>query len=177
MNSIEREFVHNTYQKIANRFDITRGYLWKSVKDFLDSIESNSILLEVGSGNGRNLSRRTDCFSIAFDLCSNFAMITNNKGIESSIGNNLSLPFRDNTMDNLLSIAVIHHFTTEKRRLRAIKEFLSSLMQASKKNRLSVKYLPFITSSKLVVTSFGAISDKKPSFPRFIPNKGTSLDP
>ena len=73
MNSIEKEFVHNTYQKIASRFDITRGYLWQSVKDFLDGIEPNSILLEVGSGNGRNLLRRKDCQNIAIDLCFNFA--------------------------------------------------------------------------------------------------------
>ena len=74
MDSIEKKFVHDTYQKIAyKRFDITRKYLWKSVKEFLDDLEPNTFLLEVGSGNGRNLLRRDDCISIGIDLCLNFA--------------------------------------------------------------------------------------------------------
>ena len=132
MNPIEREFVHDTYQKIAKRFDITRGYLWKSLKLFLDNIEPNTMLLEVGSGNGRNLLRRKDCFNIGIDLCLNFAKISNKKGIESIVGNNISLPFRDNFIDNILSIAVIHHFTTENRRLRAVNELVRVLKPGGK---------------------------------------------
>lgn len=35
---------------------------------------------------------------------------------------NLSLPFRDESFDAVLSIAVVHHFSTTERRVRAIKE-------------------------------------------------------
>ena len=48
MNNIEKKYVHDTYQLIASDFDTTRTYLWQGVKDFLDSIEKNSIILEIG---------------------------------------------------------------------------------------------------------------------------------
>lgn len=35
---------------------------------------------------------------------------------------NLSLPFRDESFDAVLSIAVVHHFSTTERRVRALKE-------------------------------------------------------
>lgn len=35
---------------------------------------------------------------------------------------NLALPFRDETFDACLSIAVVHHFATAERRVRAIRE-------------------------------------------------------
>lgn len=37
-------------------------------------------------------------------------------------GNCLSLPLKDNTADAVISIAVIHHLSTEKRRLKALTE-------------------------------------------------------
>ena len=43
---IEKKYVHDTYQKIAERFSVTRAYLWKGVKDFLDKVETNSIIAE-----------------------------------------------------------------------------------------------------------------------------------
>ena len=38
MNFIEKEYVHNTYQKIAEHFSNTRSYVWKSVKEFLKKV-------------------------------------------------------------------------------------------------------------------------------------------
>ena len=35
MNTIETNYVHNTYQIIAEHFNNSRAYLWKSVKEFL----------------------------------------------------------------------------------------------------------------------------------------------
>ena len=67
MNSIERRYVHDTYQKIYKHFDNSRAYLWKSVKEFLDEVPSNSLIVEIGSGNGKNLMRRVDCINFAFD--------------------------------------------------------------------------------------------------------------
>lgn len=124
MNSLEKKYVHDTYQIIASDFDTTRTYLWQGVKDFLESIEKNSIILEIGSGNGKNLLRRPDCINIGVDLCSNFCKICNNKGIESIVANNLRVPMLDNIADYVLSIAVIHHLTTEERRFQCIKEIV-----------------------------------------------------
>ena len=132
MNILERDFVHDTYQKISEKFSDTRAYLWKSVKEFLDSIKKNSIIVEIGSGNGKNLLRRKDCLNLAFDLCSNFTNITQNKGIDSVIANNLYIPLKDNIADAVLSIAVIHHLSSEERRLKCLKELIRILKPGGK---------------------------------------------
>lgn len=164
MNYLEEKFVHNTYQLIALDFDTTRTYLWEGVKDFLDSVEKNSIILEIGSGNGKNLLKRHDCINIGIDLCSNFCEISTKKGIESIVGNNLKLPILDNIADYVLSIAVIHHLTTEERRFQSIKEIIRvlkpkgkfiiqvwSLKQPEKSRRKFIKqdnFVDFISSNK-----------------------------
>jgi len=132
MNSIEKEYVHNTYQKIAEHFSNTRAYVWKSVKEFLKKVESNSIILEVGCGNGKNLNYRKDCINLGCDLCTNFCSITNRKGAESLVANNLYLPFTDNSIDYILSIAVIHHLSTRERRMKSIYELIRILSPGGK---------------------------------------------
>jgi len=127
MNDIEKLYVHDTYRKIADVFSNSRTYIWKSVKLFLDSIKSNSIILEVGSGNGKNLTYRKDCYPIAVDLCFAFSKMTNSKGLESAVVNNIALPFRTNSIDYILSIAVLHHLSTYERRLLALKELVRVL--------------------------------------------------
>ena len=164
MNNIEKKYVHDTYQLIASDFDTTRTYLWQGVKVFLDSIEKNSIILEIGSGNGKNLLKRQDCINIGIDLCSNFCKISTEKGIESIVGNNLKLPILDNIADYVLSIAVIHHLTTEERRFQCIKEIIRvlkpkgkfiiqvwSLKQPEKSRRKFIEqdnFVDFISSDK-----------------------------
>ena len=132
MNFIEKEYVHNTYQKIAEHFSNTRAYVWKSVKEFLKKVESNSIILEVGCGNGKNLNYRKDCINLGCDLCTNFCSITNRKGAESLVANNLYLPFTDNSIDYILSIAVIHHLSTRERRMKSIYELIRILSPGGK---------------------------------------------
>lgn len=132
MNFIEKEYVHNTYQKIAEHFSNTRAYVWKSVKEFLKKVESNSIILEVGCGNGKNLNYRKDCINLGCDLCKNFCSITNRKGAESLVANNLYLPFTDNSIDYILSIAVIHHLSTRERRMKSIYELIRILSPGGK---------------------------------------------
>jgi len=129
---IEREYVYDTYQKIANGFSKTRTYLWKGVKQFLNKVEPYSIIVEIGSGNGKNLLYRKDCINMAFDLCENFTKITNARGIESVVSNNLNIPMVDNSADYVLSIAVVHHLYTVERRLQSIKELIRILKPGGK---------------------------------------------
>ena len=46
---------------------------------------------------------------------------------------NLSLPFRDSSIDAVLSIAVIHHIATAERRVHALRE-LSRVLRVSVSN-------------------------------------------
>lgn len=53
------------------------------------------------------------------------------------ICDNLSLPFRDESFDAVLSVAVIHHFATTERRVGALKE-LARLLRIGGKLIISV---------------------------------------
>ena len=145
MNTTEKRYVHSTYQIIYKHFDNSRAYLWKSVKEFLDIIPPNSIILEVGSGNGKNLIRRKDCVNIAIDLCSEFCTITQYKNIDSVIANNLMLPIKSNSIDYLLSIAVIHHLSSYSRRMECLKELVRVLCP---KGKLLIQVWAFEQSDK-----------------------------
>lgn len=126
MNKIEKKYVYDTYKKISHHFDTTRAYLWQSVKDFLEIIPENSIICEIGSGNGKNLQKK-NCINLAFDLCPEFCKITKKKNIESIISNNLNIPLKTSSVDYVLSIAVIHHLSTHERRIKAIEELIRIL--------------------------------------------------
>ena len=132
MEDIERKYVHDTYQIIAQDFSVTRAYLWSSVKKFLGLIEPGSIITEIGSGNGKNLIERKDCINLAFDLCSKFCEISKGRGVDSVVANNIKVPLRSNSADYVMSIAVIHHLCTEKRRLQSICELVRILKPGGK---------------------------------------------
>ena len=67
---------------------------------------------------------------------------------------NLSLPFKDGTLDAALSVAVIHHIATAERRVRAIKE-LARVLRVGGKVMISVwameqKYRKFGSQDVLI---------------------------
>ena len=126
MNDIEQKYVYDTYKIISKHFNDSRAYLWESVKNFIKSIPNYSIILEVGSGNGKNLNKN-HCFNLAIDLCPDFCKISKNKNIETICGNNLQLPNKDNSIDYILSIAVVHHLSSYERRLKCISELIRVL--------------------------------------------------
>ena len=52
--------------------------------------------------------------------------------MESQVFNNLSIPLKDNIADYVLSIAVVHHLTTEERRYKAVSEMIRILKPGGK---------------------------------------------
>ena len=52
-NSFENENVHSVYNKIAKHFDTTRIIIWPKVQEYINSFKKNSIILDVGCGNGK----------------------------------------------------------------------------------------------------------------------------
>lgn len=59
---------------------------------------------------------------IGSDCCCRLADISRARGHEVMVCDNLSLPYRDNCFDAVISIAVIHHFATAERRIQALQE-------------------------------------------------------
>lgn len=122
----EEKHVKNVYQKIACEFSKTRYKVWDSVKEFIDKIPSNSSLIEIGCGNGKNLYRN-DLNSIGVDNCVEFLNICHLKGLNVKKMDCCDIKFEDHTFDNAISIAVFHHLTSSERRIQAFDEMIRIL--------------------------------------------------
>ncbi|XP_078150275.1 tRNA (carboxymethyluridine(34)-5-O)-methyltransferase-like isoform X2 [Carex rostrata] len=121
---IEKNFVHRVYDAIAPHFSSTRFAKWPKVAGFLNSIETGSIILDAGCGNGKYLGLNPDCFYIGCDISPSLIEICGNRGHEVLVADALNLPYRDNFGDAAISIAVLHHLSTEIRRRKAIEELV-----------------------------------------------------
>jgi ubiquinone/menaquinone biosynthesis C-methylase UbiE len=123
MNSLEKEKVYNTYQKIAEHFSNTRHYIWPNTKLYIDSIKPNLKVADIGCGNGRNMYRK-DIEWYGMDFCDKFVDLCNSENKNVVLGNILDIPFSDNEFDYTICIAVIHHLSTFERRLKSIQELI-----------------------------------------------------
>ncbi len=122
-NSFENENVHYIYDKIAKHFDTTRVIIWPKVQEFINSFKTNSIILDVGCGNGKNMGHREDCKYIGVDICENLLKQAKTQdNCEYILSNCLNIPLLDNSIDYIMSIAVIHHLSTTDRRLGSLIE-------------------------------------------------------
>lgn len=119
----EKKYVHDIYTNIAEHFDNTRHTVWPKIKEFLLELDENSIMFEVGCGNGKNLGISRGK-SMGCDNCLNLLNIAKKKGHDVVYSDALNVEINDNYADVVLSIAVIHHFCTEERRLKAINELI-----------------------------------------------------
>ncbi|KOC71296.1 Alkylated DNA repair protein alkB like protein 8 [Habropoda laboriosa] len=119
---IENSYVHEVYNKISNHFNETRHKQWPNVSKFLQTLDTSDILLDVGCGNGKYLCSEKHIFKIGCDRSYNLMTICRNKGFEVFLSDCLYLPYKDNSLDAVICIAVIHHLSTHERRKQAIFE-------------------------------------------------------
>lgn len=125
--------VHKVYDKISKHFSTTRKIIWPKVKEFIDSFDSNSLILDVGCGNSKNMGSREDCKYIGLDMCENLMKHgEDKKNCSFIVGNCINLPFSDKTFDYVMCIAVIHHLSNEDRRLKSINEINRVLKEGGK---------------------------------------------
>ena len=121
---IEKTYVYNTYQNIANEFSCSRYKVWDSVKNFIMNLSPNANVLEVGCGNGKNLLLREDINFTGCDISEEFVKICKSKNLNVDLGDITNLKYSTNSFDATMSVAVIHHMSTYDRRLNAIKELI-----------------------------------------------------
>ena len=131
---MEHDHVHSVYNNIAKHFNETRYKPWPLVEQFLNSLQSSSSLLDIGCGNGKYLSVRPDCHVYGCDPCAEFIAIAQEKHPHAQlcIANGLALPYRDQSIDHTISIAVFHHLSTDDLR----KQFLSELRRVTRTSAL-----------------------------------------
>jgi len=82
-----------------------------------------------GCGTGKYLKLKSDLFTIGCDRSDQLCEIAREQDsyIPIIIADNLHLPYRDNLFDGVLSIGVIHHLATHKRRVQAIQGLFLSI--------------------------------------------------
>lgn len=126
-NEFEKKYVYEPYKKIAQHFKLTRIHSWPKIEEFIQNLDSGTTIYDIGCGNGRNLNLRDDCHFIGCDNCVELLNEALKKNPNCVYGDNLNLPFESNCAQVVISIAVIHHFSSYERRLQALQELFRIL--------------------------------------------------
>ena len=114
---------------------------WPNVTNCLLQLEPYSLVADIGCGDGKYLNLNKSIMTIGCDrstsLC-NLAAIKY-QPFESvcdrnqlAVCDNLALPFRSQMFDAVISIGVVHHFSSPKRRVQAVKELVRILRPGGK---------------------------------------------
>ena len=122
--SIEKIFVQDVYDRIADDFSDTRYRTWTCVEDFLDKIPDDSTVADIGCGNGKAMLYRKNLIWSGCDFSKNLVKICVNRGLNAVPGDVMDIPFNDSTYDYTLCIAVLHHLSTHEKRIKAVEELV-----------------------------------------------------
>ena len=104
------------YDIYATDFSKSRFRIWPHVKQFLDDISSNSKVLDIGCGNGKNMKygfQNKDLEMYGLEYSQVLTNICLKNGLNVIQGSALTLPFTDESFDAIIMIAVIHHIEPE----------------------------------------------------------------
>ena len=112
------------HPEVAQHFNHTRYSVWTEVRAFVESLPSNTILADIGCGNGKNMLIRKDLYPIGVDASFELCKIVQEKQLNCIYGNILEIPLETESIDNTICVAVIHHLDTEEQRSLAIKELI-----------------------------------------------------
>jgi SAM-dependent methyltransferase len=122
--SIEDIYVKDVYNSIANEFSDTRYRPWTCVESFLDNLEKDEIIGDIGCGNGKNMLYRKDLINYGCDFSKELVKICLKQNLNVIEGDILNIPYKDNSFDYTLCIAVIHHLSTIDKRIKSINELI-----------------------------------------------------
>jgi len=117
----EDKYVKGVYNKISENFNDTRTYTWGWIGNMLNEIPKDSIICDLGCGNGRNMMNETRKF-IGIDNCKELLKICKCKGLDVVEGDMCNIPLNTDSVDSLICIAAFHHLSTEERRVKALLE-------------------------------------------------------
>jgi len=120
-NNLETIYVKEVYEEIAPHFSNTRSYKWSWVIDFLDSLKTDSIVYDLGCGNGRNMDHGSLKF-IGIDNCESFVSICKSKNFSVINSNITKIPLDNNSADAIICIAVFHHLSSMENRIQSLLE-------------------------------------------------------
>ena len=118
---IEKIAVVNVYNNIAKHFDNTRHYQWAWITDFIYELPKNSLIYDIGCGNGRNMLYYGYKFK-GIDNCIEFIKICRDKNLDVELSDMTKLPYEDESASHAISIASFHHLSSIERRIECLNE-------------------------------------------------------
>jgi len=136
-SDLQRKYVQETYDHIAPHFSNTRYKPWPQVSDFLHTLPQGALVLDVGCGNGKYLGCAEQIVVIGTDRSMGLLAVAADRGHSVFLADSLRLPVADMAVDAVISIAVVHHFSTYLLRLQAVSE----LRRVLKPNGLALIYV------------------------------------
>jgi alkylated DNA repair dioxygenase AlkB/SAM-dependent methyltransferase len=145
----ERDHVHAVYDAIATQWHHTRGkrgVLWPGATEFLKRLPPGSVVADVGCGDGKYFPAIWQAGSYVIGTDISLPLLQTAFGNASSgdevpetrrvsehlshlrdrpavaVADCMNVPFRTNSCDATICIAVLHHLSTFERRRRCIEE-------------------------------------------------------
>jgi len=121
MTCYEIDNVKNVYDIIAPEFNQTRGYYWQPISDFINELPNNSLIYDIGCGNGRNMTYTNHRF-IGIDNCQKFVDICKNKGLDAICNNMTDIHLQTDSADFIICVASFHHLANKENRIKSLLE-------------------------------------------------------
>jgi len=140
--------VKDSYEQIAIGYDRVRAQPWKECVDFIRSLNTSGMLLDLGCGNGRHIwtSALHGHETVGVDFSKNMLEVARKKlkSIPSSasifhlmLADVSHLPFRDDSFDHILYIATLHNLPSHLLRVKSLHE-VRRVLKAEGKCQISV---------------------------------------
>jgi|TARA_B100001093_G_scaffold515193_1_gene590973 alkylated DNA repair protein alkB family protein 8 len=153
LSLIEKTNVKDVYEEIADHFKVTRVYTWSWIKIFISKLKNNSIIYDIGCGNGRNMDFENQTF-IGIDNCKKFVdMCLNDKKL-AILANMTNINLPSNSADAIICIASFHHLSNRENRIKALYE-MKRLIKPECQILLSVWSINQPKKTKIVFNSYG----------------------
>jgi ubiquinone/menaquinone biosynthesis C-methylase UbiE len=130
-----------TFDEIAEDFDRTRYKPWPQCVEFGRTIPEDSLVLDLGCGNGRNTTFLAEKQRvIGLDISHKMVDIARRNLVGKGLGDKCEfiqcdvtdIPLRDSTFDSVLYIATLHHIPTEAQRLKSLEELRRVMKEGSR---------------------------------------------
>jgi ubiquinone/menaquinone biosynthesis C-methylase UbiE len=152
-SEVRRE-IRSTFDFISADYDKLRGRVWEDLTEFtVESLFSpkprrDSLVLDLACGNARHaiyFAERYRVKSIAIDFSNQLLKLARVRVGSSKLERTVALingeasnvPLRNQSVDNVLYIAAIHHLPTAEERLKSMKE-ISRILLAKRRAVVTV---------------------------------------
>jgi SAM-dependent methyltransferase len=119
--------IKEIYNEIAEDFSSTRYKMWPCVKTFLFKIDSNKLILDIGCGNGKNMTSNHKFKGL--DISEKLVDICKKKGLDAIQGSMTDIPYEDIMFDNFIAVASYHHLDNDIDRQKTLNEMYRILVK------------------------------------------------